>query len=952
MTRIFLAALLLLTLLYPTVLRAQAPPLLNQNPPRIRWQQTLSPHFQVIYPAGYDSVAQRTTNVLETIYRPASRTLGKEPRPIPIILQNQTTISNGFVTVGPRRSEFFTTPPQDYTLLGNLHWMDLLAVHEFRHVVQIDKANTGYSRVFSYLFGDYGLSTVFNIMLPPWFREGDAVGIETALTNGGRGRTPRFTLEFRNNLLTRGPFSYAKATLGSYKDFVPNHYVSGYLLTTHARRQYGAQVWDKALTRTFHVPYIPFGFSRGIRKETGLRVERLYKQNMQELDSLWRQQLEGLEESPVQHLPTARNRVFTNYEYPQYLSDGRILAQKSGLADVMQYVILDGQTGEQRAFIPGPVNESGMLSVANDVVLWSEFGFDPRWRMVNYSVLKAYDLKTGTLRQITSRSRLHAPSFSPDGNRITAIESTETDGYSILILDAQDGTVLQRLPNPENYFYLMPRFSDTGTEIVAVKLMPEGKTITLFDLATGQARDLIPVTEDNIAHAVKAGPWVYFNSPHNGLDLVWAVHAETGRQYNVVSRKWAAYNATVSPDGSQIAFHDYTSDGFRIATLPIDTTQWVALENVTDRNVRYYEPLIEQETGGNILESIATAEPQGFPTNTYRPARNLFRIHSWMPNLDAQGRGLTLEAFSQDLLSTTVATAGVGYNANERAGSFFGQVSYQGWFPVIDAGISSTTRNTTIIREDGAISDSWRVNSLNLGVRIPLILTRSRYSESLTFDVNNSLSYVNGYDLPVRSLSIQTNGWLSAMRYGVSYRRIHKASLRDVLPPWGQTLFVRYTHTPFGGDFRGGLLATEANVFVPGLLRHHGVRMRGSYQYENTTDNYRFSSPLFFPRGYLYTSHQHFYNGSAEYALPLFNPDWRLGRWLYIPRFTSSLFYDLGRGTTASNQQRFYDVAGIDLRMEFHVMRFFPRLEVGVRGMYKPREGQFLFQPLIIDVGF
>ncbi len=949
MIRTFIIVVFLNTLLPALSANAQAPALLNQNPPRIKWQQTYTPHFQVIYPAGYDSVALRTANVLETIYGPASRTLGKEPRPIPIILQNQTTISNGFVTVGPRRSEFFTTPPQDNTLLGNLHWMDLLAVHEFRHVVQFDKAHTGFSRPFSYVFGDYGLGTVFNIMLPPWFREGDAVGIETALTNGGRGRTPRFTLEFRNNLLTRGPFSYAKATLGSYRDFVPNHYVLGYLLTTHARRQYGPAIWDNALSRTFYIPFVPFGFSRGIKKETGLRVEGLYKQNMKELDSLWRQQLEGLNESPVTQWPTARNRVFTNYRHPQYLSDGRILAQKSGLADVIQYVILDKEGGEQRVFIPGPVNESGMLSVANDEVVWSEFEFDPRWRMVNYSVLKAYNLKTNTLRQITSRTRLHAPAFSPDGTRIVAVESTETDGYSLLILDAASGSVIQRLPNPDNHFYLMPRFSDTGNEVVAVRLMPEGKTIELFNLTSGQSRTLIPITGDNISHTVKAGPWVYFNSPYNGLDLVWAVHSETGQQYNVVMRKWAAYNAVANQAGTELAFHDFTDDGFRIATLPIDTTQWTPVEKVTDRNVRYYEPLVEQEAGSNIL---ATIEPNTYPTNPYKPARNLFRIHSWSPSLDAQGRSLTLEAFSQDLLSTMVATAGVGYNANERAGSFFGQVSYQGWFPVLDAGVSSTTRNTTIVREGEELADSWRVNTMNLGVRVPLVLTRSRYTEALTFDVNNALNHVNGYDLPVRRVGVQSNGWLSSMRYGISYRRLHKMNQRDILPPWGQTFLLRYTHTPLGGDFRGGLAAAETNVFIPGLMRHHGIRLRGSYQYENTSGNYRFTSPLFFPRGYLYTSHQHFYNGSAEYALPLFNPDWRLGRWLYIPRFTSSLFYDLGRGFTADQQQRFYDVVGADLRMEFHVMRFFPRLEIGVRALYKPREGDFTWQPLIIDVGF
>jgi hypothetical protein len=245
-----------------------------------------TPRFRVIFPEGFDREALRTANTLQHIYSPVSRTLGREPRPISIVLQNQTAVSNGFVTLTPRRSEFFTTPPQDFTLLGNNDWLDLLAVHEFRHVVQYDKALTGFSRGMYYLFGNNGLSLVSSTV-PSWFWEGDAVGTETALTEAAGAASPPSTWPCGRSCSPRGPFSYSKAYLRSYKDFVPNHYVLGYFMTTYLKRHYGAEAWGRILTRTYNVPFQPFRFSWAIRKETGMKVETLYKQTVRELDSLW-----------------------------------------------------------------------------------------------------------------------------------------------------------------------------------------------------------------------------------------------------------------------------------------------------------------------------------------------------------------------------------------------------------------------------------------------------------------------------------------------------------------------------------------------------------------------------------------------------------------------------------------------------------------------------------------
>ena len=90
--------------LFAGVAGAQSLPVISQNPPDLRWREMRTPHFRVLYPAGLDSAAQRTAGRLEAVHGPGGATLGVQARPIAVVLQNQTTVSNGFVTFLPRHA--------------------------------------------------------------------------------------------------------------------------------------------------------------------------------------------------------------------------------------------------------------------------------------------------------------------------------------------------------------------------------------------------------------------------------------------------------------------------------------------------------------------------------------------------------------------------------------------------------------------------------------------------------------------------------------------------------------------------------------------------------------------------------------------------------------------------------------------------------------------------------
>lgn len=153
---------------------------LDGNPTRLKWRQVKTENFKVLFPTGFDQQAQRVANTLEHIRTAEARTLGSVPRKITVILQNQSAVSNGFVSILPRRSEFYTMSPQDYNFLGTNDWLDLLTSHEYRHVVQYQHATRGFNRLFYYLFGSSTLAGMSQAAAPQWFWEGDAVAVETA----------------------------------------------------------------------------------------------------------------------------------------------------------------------------------------------------------------------------------------------------------------------------------------------------------------------------------------------------------------------------------------------------------------------------------------------------------------------------------------------------------------------------------------------------------------------------------------------------------------------------------------------------------------------------------------------------------------------------------------------------------------------------------------------------
>lgn len=965
---------------------------LNNNPPALSWYKINTPNFRVLYPEGFELQAQRMANTLEHIREAEARTLGVNTKRISVILQNQNAVSNGFVSLIPRRSEFYAMPPQNYNFTGTTEWLDQLASHEYRHVVQFDKANRGFNKLLYYAFGPATLAAMSVTAVPQWFWEGDAVVAETAFTSGGRGKIPNFGLVFRTNLLEDRKFNYHKQYLRSYKHNMPDHYVLGYHMVSYLRKRTGDPfIWDRVTNRAWSWPFIPFTFSNAIKKESGLYVTKLYNEMANDLTQEWREEVNALTLSTFETVPHNPRKGYTNYYYPQVLSENRILAMKNGIGDIAQFVFLENGR-ERKSFIPGLLNDAGMLSAVGDLVVWNEYGFDPRWRMRTYSVIKMYDLKQKKLRVVSRKSRYAGAALSPDQRNIVTVETNTSYNTTVTVLDTA-GNVRQQFANPQQAFYSMPRWSADGNSIVALKTVSSQRAVVAFDVASGNEKELISASAENIGHPVLHGDYLFYNSPISGIDNMYVLIISTGERFQVTSSKYGAYNPALSADGNTLYYNEQTRDGLDVVKIPVNPTTWKDV--VAKKNPKsFFEVITAQEGHPNLFDSIPQ---QQYASKKYSKLSGVINPYSWGAYFNTGLTQADIGISSQDVLSTVTLKAGYLYDINEQTGLWRAGVSYQGFFPILDVDVTFGKRelnegNLTyadIVGNDTVsvtknLTLNWQEKNIEAGLRLPLITTNSRYHGSFT--IGNFIGYTQVEDftnsitgsgrmvtpeIPVYWIrSVPGNGKLIYNHFQMSAHRLLKQSRRDINSKWGQSFVLHGYSTPFGSDYNGSQFSFYTTLYFPGLFKHHSFW--GYWGYQKTklellsrtnsnnayADNgsYIFRNHIPLPRGLGISRFEDFYTLSGNYTFPVWYPDIAIGPLVNFQRVRANGFVDYGFGRSAfpgiDPVSRTYLSVGGEIRIDLNVMRLLNQFNIGFRYSYGIQPSVTRFEFLLGTINF
>ncbi len=918
----------------------------TQNPAGLNWKQIKTDHFQVVFPEAITSEGERTALLLENAWLPVNASLEMHTKPISVFLFNQSALSNGYTRLAPREIVFYTTPPQDADLLGNNDWIQLLSIHEYRHAVQYAKLNQGFTYFARKVFGDYGQSICMNLSIPSWVFEGDAVCTETALSQSGRGRLPSFVRNIRALELENIRYTYNEAYLGSYKVNFPDHYHLGYLMTSYIRKTYSDQTWNKVLNNTTNLSFWPFNLSRNLRKYTRNNLNHTYNNALNEYDSIWTAKAKNTKADTFLFVSVPETNVYTNYLYPFSVGTDSILVLKHGFDDISSLVLVHNFK-EKNLLDINPVDR---IHSNGSSVVWSTYSPDVRWGERSYSDIVKYSVKTGKKVQITKHGKYFAPALSASGEFITAIKYGSDLQCKIALLQTTSGKVINEFTLAPLHFASLPSWSDDEEDIVFIQSFNNQKTISKLHVASGEITDIIPYTNEIISSCIFWKNHVLYGTPIQGIDGIASIDMSSGKIQQVLTNIYGVYNPSLS--GDTLLFEVYSTAGFRTGKINIDPSRWSA--RVTDATAadNYFQYLVEMENPDSLFSIKGTKNDFQPEIENYSPIKHSVFIHSWTP-YTITGNGIGLKAFSNDKLNILSVQAGVEYFSADMASREYVGLSYAGLFPVINFQYSNGRKYDYFTQWDSTEKlFSLDENLFRIGLTLPFDFSRNVYTTTLSLDGGYSYSLID-FNKSVPDWMIDRS-WASGPDFTLLFSNTKFQSKRQYYPRWGQVISATYHNLNLNTD-QGNLRCFSLNsqFYFPGISTNHSLSMAFGYENNTYTQSYGaywLSKKLEFIRGYVSEPYTEFIKATAIYSMPLFYPDFSIGRVFYCNRIRGNLFYDYGETNIDKYTFTDYQSVGFDLNAEVYIFSLPIPIQMGIRFSHLLTDNSNTMQFLFLEV--
>lgn len=881
----------------------------SQAPLSVRWRQIESNGFKIIYPTELEKEAQRMANTFGYIYPTLANDLGKQKTSIPVVLQNRGTEANGFVQLAPKKSQFYTTPPQQF---DSQDWLNNLAVHELRHVAQFDKITGGKTRpIDEVFFGYLGAST------PTWFLEGDAVSQETSMTDAGRGRQPNWIMPFRASVLSGEKFSYSKAFFGSNKDVTPGYYQMGYLMVSAMRNQKGGTVADELLGDIHRRPIRIYPFSNSLKKVAGLGTRKYFLKTQEQIKEAWEEQAIKTQTENYQWL-NKQNAYASNYLFPTELNDGKILALKQTKADVAGFVIIDENQNE-KALFKIAYQETPYFNFANNTMVWDEIRQDPRYKQRSYSVICTYNLITKEKNRLSFASRLFSPQLSPDGLKIVAVQIGLDNQSNLVVLDSKTGKILETIENLQNDILQTPAIDNDG-RLAWIAVTEQGKSLWIRQ-ADGKTEQLIKPENQQLGRLRLNGDKIYFNAHYNGVDNIYDLGIKSKKINALTASKFGAFNPSISNDGKSIIFNDFGLLGYNIAKTSIQE------KPVGENRFVFFGEEAEKQYGvGSVFDNVPDSTYQ---SKKYHPLGHLFSFHSISPDIDGNDYpGLLLK--SNDLLNNMSFTTGASYNTDLRKLEYKAGLSFRALYPVISTNYRYRPRQTNYRFQNRIYQANWYENYVNLNVSLPLSFNAYNHNFSFVSEVGTSYTQRNFEPTEQGRLKDKV---ILPLTYRVGFTHQVRTAERDITPRWAQIFNFKYLTQPFDKDLNGDLFAFESYFYFPGLFKNHSFMT--SFNYQTSAGNVVYGNEINTGFGYGQIRAKSALQNTlfAMYRMPIAFPDWEVGPLAYIKNLRAGAFINyenIGKETNLSQPKTY----GLELRSSMNLLRYQPLFDIGGRFIF------------------
>lgn len=943
------------TFIFLLVLDGQVPsnPIGN-NRIGLDWRQINYQGGSIIYPAEIASTAQRIAHILNYQWQAQDSSIGFRRLNSPIIIHSESALSNGFVTVGPFRSELF---PVHRQFAQAVNFSDRLAIHEYRHIQQFANATQGITGLTRKVLGSWAWGGLLGMSMPRWYFEGDAVVAETRFTKAGRGRLPQFLNEYRPYFLENKTLNFEKAAAGSLKDYVPSWYHLGYQMITQANQSHGTHIWPEIVSNASRYKGIFFPFDKGLKKETGYSLEGLYGVTMDNLradfDMFQGQSNKATNQQDNSIIHKKPKRTVTHYSNPIVVGHS-IFAVKQGYSDLAHIVEINSAKKEKKVVDIGIQTEGPLsrVSYANNCFVWSQLGFHVRRRYKQSSDLYCYNQRSKLKKKLSQGERYYSPALNESASKIVAVHIGKDLLPSLHLINTFNGDVEGELEIMGAEQIVYPIWL-SSSKIAFLYTRGETFYLGLYDLHKKAYKDLYQFDNAQLSFPFKFDEGVCFSVGWNGVDDILCVNVSSDNSdiYKLSDASVGAYQANVDAQREFIYYSELTTNGYAIKKNKL--LKGKIAQSIFSKRFAWSD--IDQES--SIMSDIDTFHLESSAFNEFEQA---IRPHSLLVNFGQNSVSANL--LSDDYFGNTSASINYNYNflRSESSSSF--RLTHAKLFPELTFVASSSSRSYLFSRlERRAMGDRvdlfndlrrWREGRVGLGMRLPFNFSSGNNITSLS--VFSRVDYINESDKENVDQIIQLDNLESELiemvdmdiSYlgddyirsisGLSFFTGRRLTRQALNPRWG--FGIDYL---FGTNHRGVVShKLESRIYVPGLFKSHAFSLRGSAFIEDSFEAVRLLNEVERIRGLgfdLRSDRRVVLSG--DYAFPIVYPDLAFNRIAFIKRLKGNFFFDysLDHSKFVKLQNGLEHSMSYGIELGFDV-RVFRRLEVdcGIRvGRYR-----------------
>lgn len=536
--------------------------------PKLKWNTIKTDHFNIHFHDGTEGLAKKLAVIVEEVHTDMSSRYDWKPfGRTEVLLTDITDVSNASAATLPYNYIllYVNAPDADSALSNFEDWIRDLFIHEYTHILHIDKTD-GIAKPFRWVLGKIVSP---NGLTPGWVREGIAVWEESS-KGQGRNHSSFSEMMLRTDILNGQflkmdelagvqedwpTFNAAYIYGGQFWQFLSDRY--GPEKVQEFITRYGSSIWLFSLNNKARKVYDDKNFFK-LRKEWQASLENKYQNLKKQLEA------EGL--SSLEDFIHAEKE---NISLPTLSPDGTFLVylrtHKKGPVEIRRRNI-DGS------------NDSLLIKNKNA----TSISFSPDASKIYISSMGAYkkntfydiseiDLATKQSKKLTSGKRANHPTVSPDGKNIVFVRNNAAS-TQLYIYSFEDKKIrpLSQAPNYTQFSH--PEYSPDGKSIVVSMKYQGQRDLILFDIKSKKYRYL---TQDQASETrpqfSKNGRYIYYSSDKTGISNIYRLDLKTNQSKKLTNVLTGLFRPQVH--GNTLIAKHYYGKGYDIKKINLNENE-------------------------------------------------------------------------------------------------------------------------------------------------------------------------------------------------------------------------------------------------------------------------------------------------------------------------------------------------------------------------------------------